>query len=68
MIKERKIGEVFVDRGLKYQCVKGVYCKDCAYCVVPEGKGVICAGALCVTGLCTALFRSDGENVIFKLV
>ena len=68
MIKERKIGEVFVDRGLKYQCVKGFNCKDCAFCVVPECEGMTCTGDLSVTGFCSELFRSDGEFVIFKLV
>lgn len=68
MIPERKIGEVFVDRGLKYQCVKGVDCKVCAFCVVPEDEGMICSGALSVTGYCSKLFRSDGEFVMFKLV
>lgn len=68
MIKTRKIGEVFIDKGLKYQCVKGDGCKDCAFCVVPEEGGMICTGAISVTGYCSALFRSDGEFVIFKSV
>lgn len=68
MIPQRKIGEVFVDHGLRYQCVKGVDCKDCAFCVNPEGEGMICTGALSVTGYCSELFRSDGEYVYFKLV
>lgn len=68
MIKERKIDEVFVDKGLKYQCVKGVDCKDCTFCVIPEDEGMVCTGDVRVTGYCSELFRSDGEFVIFKLV
>lgn len=68
MIKERKIGEVFVDKGLKYQCVKGYDCEECAFCVNPEGEGMTCTRVLSVAGICSPLFRSDDEFVIFKLV
>lgn len=68
MIPQRKIGEVFVDKGLKYQCIKGDDCAKCAYCVNPEGEGMICTGDLSVAGFCSQLFRSDDEFVIFKLV
>ena len=68
MIPQRKIGEVFVDKGQKYQCVKGFGCLECAFCVIPEGEGMTCTGALSVTGHCHRMFRSDDEFVIFKLV
>lgn len=68
MIPQRMIGEVFVDKGLKYQCIKGDACAECAFCVNPEGEGMTCTGNLSVTGYCSELFRSDGEFVIFKLV
>ena len=68
MIKEVKIGEVFVGKGLKYQCVKGYACVECVFFVNPEGEGVTCARGFSVTGLCSQLFRSDDEFVILKLV
>lgn len=68
MIKERKIGEVFFDHGLKYQCVKGFNCKDCAFVVILDVEPAGCAGDISVTGFCSELFRSDGEFVIFKQV
>lgn len=68
MIKERMIGEVFVDKGLKYQCVKGYHCEECAFCVNPGGEGMTCTKPLSVAGICSQLFRSDDEFVIFKLV
>lgn len=68
MIKTRLIGEVFVDKGLKYQCVKGYPCRECAFCVIPEGESMVCTGDINVTGYCSQLFRSDDEFVIFKRV
>lgn len=68
MIKTRKIGKIFVYHGQKYQCVKGYGCKNCDFSVKREGVVITCSVELSDSGFCSEVFRSDGENVIFKLV
>ncbi len=56
---ERKIGEIFKYNGEWYQCVKSViYCPTCAFFRKKCNSQVL--------GECSAIKRSDKENVIFK--
>lgn len=56
---ERTIGEIFEYNGEWYQCVEsGIYCPDCVFFRKKCNSQVL--------GECSALKRSDKENVIFK--
>lgn len=52
---ERKIGEVFIVKGVKLRCEEG---DDCLYCHFN--------GSVCVELFCFSSYRRDGKNVIFK--
>jgi hypothetical protein len=54
---EKKIGEVFIVKGVKLRCEEG---DDCLYCHF-NGSGD-CKCEL----FCFSPFRRDGKNVIFK--
>ena len=59
MTMERKRGEIFEHNGEWYQCVKGMFCKSCAFdnpsCTMVHAKG-----------RCSAKSRNDETDVIFK--
>ena len=55
---ERKIGEIFVDRGCWYQCIRNITCINCGF----NNKG--CLADRHITGDCSG--RLDGASVIFK--
>lgn len=56
-MNERKIGEVFVVKGVRLRCVEGFDCHNCHF----NGSGC-CQSA----GECCTVYRRDGKNVIFK--
>ena len=55
---ERKIGEIFEDRGCWYQCIRNITCINCGF----NNKG--CLADRHITGDCSG--RLDGASVIFK--
>ena len=55
---ERKIGEIFEDRGCWYQCIRNITCINCAF----NNKG--CLADKHITGDCSG--RLDGASVVFK--
>lgn len=55
---ERKIGEIFADRGCWYQCIRNITCINCGF----NNKG--CLADRHITGDCSG--RLDGASVIFK--
>ena len=55
---ERKIGEIFEDRGCWYQCIRDITCINCGF----NNKG--CLADKHITGDCSG--RLDGASVVFK--
>ena len=55
---ERKIGEIFEDRGCWYQCIRDITCNNCGF----NNKG--CLADRHITGDCSG--RLDGASVVFK--
>ena len=55
---ERKIGEIFEDRGCWYQCIRNITCINCGF----NNKG--CLADKHITGDCSG--RLDGASVVFK--
>lgn len=55
---ERKIGEIFEDRGCWYQCIRNITCINCGF----NNKG--CLADRHITGDCSG--RLDGASVVFK--
>ena len=55
---ERKIGEIFEDRGCWYQCIRDITCINCGI----NNKG--CLADKHITGDCSG--RLDGASVVFK--
>lgn len=55
---ERKIGEIFEDRGCWYQCIRDITCINCGF----NNKG--CLADRHITGDCSG--RLDGASVVFK--
>ena len=55
---ERKIGEIFEDRGCWYQCIRDITCINCGF----NNKG--CLADKHITGDCSG--RLDGASIVFK--
>ena len=58
---ERKIGEVFEFAGATLEVVEQIGCIGCKFFGGDDDE-------MCLSGLCSKLYRPDGKSVIFKKV
>ena len=65
--QERAVGEVWIDSidGAKVITVAGTGCKECTFATFAGGA---CPGVVYDRHPCSALDRSDGREVYFKLI
>lgn len=68
VIRTRKVGDVFVQNGKKYEVVAYDGKSPCLACDMYDGgPDNPCSTQIEVSGLCWAGMRSDNQQVIFKI-
>lgn len=62
---ERKIGEIIEIKNVKYKCLEGVKCADCAFDFRDGGGKHFCAEHAEIIGKCASIAREDKIRIIF---